>query len=561
MKTRNELKLSDYAFCAMLALAFAAAPYYIQNGTCRVTVAYILTSFVYFAAFLVLDDIARLGFKHYIHRTRELKLASVFDKLMQKRCAVLYIAVLILLCWLPVLLALYPGTLINDTWGQLEQYLRLLDGERPLTDHHPVFSTLYMGGVIVTFQKLTGNWRFAIFIYTMLQAVLTSLAFSCSVSYAYKKLKIGSSAAICMLAIYCFLPIYPTSVQTVSKDALSAWLFVFFVLMYIEGVRTGGEVFHSAKFIIGITAVALLCALTKKVNTYVVLLALAAMFIFVRKRRWWLLIPIGIVSGVMFLLMPKLFDYYEIKPGGKQEMFSLPFQQTARYVKEHPDDITEEEYAAIDKLLGMSDLAARYNPLAADPVKGYTERGETEDYIRYLKAWLRQGLRHPKTYLHAFNAMVSGWFSSYEYDPLMNMGWHSQLNPNYVPEDLWTRKGVFDKTAASYQELYHNLYKNPLLTFMFTYGFYAVIIPAFAFSTAIRRWNKRWNRYWIALLPMLLSLVLGCFLAPVSIHFEGRRYLYPLTYTMPIMLAWCIYIYKDNMTKKEDVIQKENLHE
>jgi len=40
---------------------------------------------------------------------------------------------------------------------------------------------------------------------------------------------------------------------------------------------------------------------------------------------------------------------------------------------------------------------------------------------------------------------------------------------------------------------------------------------------------------------MFFSLALGCWLAPVSIHFEGRRYLYPITYTALLMLAWCRY--------------------
>ncbi|MFQ9748440.1 MAG: hypothetical protein ACLRYY_05500 [Anaerobutyricum soehngenii] len=35
--------------------------------------------------------------------------------------------------------------------------------------------------------------------------------------------------------------------------------------------------------------------------------------------------------------------YYNIEPGGIQEALSLPFQQTARYVKEHEEEVTQEE--------------------------------------------------------------------------------------------------------------------------------------------------------------------------------------------------------------------------
>ena len=57
--------------------------------------------------------------------------------------------------------------------------------------------------------------------------------------------------------------------------------------------------------------------------------------------------------------------------GGVQEMLSIPFQQTARYVKFHPKDITLSEKAILSKVLNYDKLAKNYNPVSADPVKGY----------------------------------------------------------------------------------------------------------------------------------------------------------------------------------------------
>ena len=65
-----------------------------------------------------------------------------------------------------------------------------------------------------------------------------------------------------------------------------------------------------------------------------------------------------------------LLPVWGITPGSKGEMLSIPFQQTARYVKEYPEDIMEQERLAIDNLLQYDKLAEAYNPSLSDPVKG-----------------------------------------------------------------------------------------------------------------------------------------------------------------------------------------------
>ena len=350
------------------------------------------------------------------------------------------------------------------------------------------------------------------------------------------------------------MPIYPASVQTISKDALFAWIYVLFFLYYIEIVRSKGEALKKRKHVIGFIVISILCCLTKKVGIYVVEISLLFIFIFQRTNKKKILLSIVCVSCFMFGVMPAIKTELGVQNGGKQEMFSIPFQQTARYVKYHRDDITEEEYKVIDKLLDMKDLAERYDPTSADPVKGYVERGTSKDYIDYIKVWFSQGIRHLETYIAAFNAMEAGWFSWYEYKPLMNMNWHDQLNSSMIPEWVSVRGESFSRLAQEYEKMFDNLYENPILKIFFSYGLYASLVPAFAFGTVIRKWRKKDVKYWLALIPMMLSIVLGCWLSPVSTNIEGVRYLYPITYTTPLIIVWCVYIYKRNCTNN---IKKE----
>ena len=54
---------------------------------------------------------------------------------------------------------------------------------------------------------------------------------------------------------------------------------------------------------------------------------------------------------VLFIIMVAFWEVYQkailpmagVKPGGKQEMLSIPFQQTARYVKYYGNDVSTEE--------------------------------------------------------------------------------------------------------------------------------------------------------------------------------------------------------------------------
>ena len=94
-----------------------------------------------------------------------------------------------------------------------------------------------------------------------------------------------------------------------------------------------------------------------------------------RKTRIIIITLIVIAAGIM----PLTRHVLRASQGGVQEMLSIPFQQTARYVKYHPKDITLSENAVLSKILDYDKLAKKYEPLSADPVKGYYQRGKTLD--------------------------------------------------------------------------------------------------------------------------------------------------------------------------------------
>lgn len=545
---KKHITATDIILCGILALAFTAAPYYLKTGDCSYSVSYFLSAAVMMMVLLLLTGIIRyfLASSPFVQRDDiSSKGLKILKRILQHKHPIIITGTIIFICWLPTLLCLYPGTLINDTWGQLRQYIQFTSGTANLFDHHPIFDTLIMGVTIVPLAKATGQWHLAFFIYVILQSFLTSLAFAYVISYLYHSLKLNLRIIAILLLVYCIFPLYPASTQTISKDSLSAWIFVLFVTDFAEIVRTKGTACEKGIFVLRFLAMGLLTCLTKKVGMFIVIPSLVCLVIFCQRFRVKLVVCFCCILLMNVAVMPLVRNALNVEPGGKQEMFSLPFQMSARYVTEHREDITENEYTVLDKVLRMSDLTERYNPTSADPVKEYQQKGEDRDYLDYVKVWLKQGLRHPGTYIKATDAMMAGWFSWEKYDPLMDMDWHNQLNIDTIPEEVSQR--TFNKQAVEeYKKLYDNLYESPFLRILLSYGLYASVIPAFALGTVIKRRSKEGIKYWIAIVPILLALVLGCWLAPVSVHLEGKRYLYPLTYTAPLVLGWCVYIYRDS---------------
>lgn len=477
------------------------------------------------------------------------KITKGINRILDSKHSTLYLALIIFLCWLPVLVMLYPGTLANDTWGQLNQVMNLNDGAWTIEAHHPVFDTFYMSVIILPIARLFNNWHFAFFVYVLIQAIFTSLVFAYSISYFKEKFHQKNKTSLIFLLIYCFFPVFVMSIQNVSKDSLFSWLYVLFILQFIEILRTKGDVLKKPQPLCMLILTCIFCALAKKVAVFVILISLALVFIFQKRNRKLVLIPFFSLVVFNFAFLPAVRYTFNIEPSGTQEMLSLPFQQTARFVKEHKEDVTDDEKSVLEKVLNYDTLAEDYDPTNADPVKGYEPRGEKNDYKEYLKVWVAQGLRHPETYFAATVDQLSGWFSFELYQPSISMAHHSQQNDYYIPESATERNAFFSATASIFDNIYKFIYHIPVVGIIFTFAFFATIVP-YGLVVGLFKYRKTGGcKYLLAAVPLLLSLFLGCYLAPVSANIEGARYLTPIIYSAPALAMLIVALYHEPKVK------------
>lgn len=85
-----------------------------------------------------------------------------------------------------------------------------------------------------------------------------------------------------------------------------------------------------------------------------------------------------------------LLPINDVQPGGIQEMLSVPFQQTARFVKYYGDELSEEDKEAINHILDYNQLAEKYNPDKSDPVKDTIRKEITKtEWKAYINVYLK----------------------------------------------------------------------------------------------------------------------------------------------------------------------------
>lgn len=542
--------IGEIIICLILGQAFATSNSYLSKTQATINLGryvsdlkltYSIKLFLIGLLYSIVFFLLAIAFRKLL--VKSTKLNSKFENLYKSKYTLVILTIIILIFWAPILIGMFPGTLINDTWGELSQYYY-----STFNDHHPVFDTVVLGGIIIGIAKSTfiQHWQRAFFVFVILQAIATAFSFAYTIYYSKKKLDINNKVLTITLLFYSLIPIFPLAVQTVGKDAMFSWIYVLFIVNFIEIVRTRGDSIKTPKGFLTTFILSMFCCLTKKVGVYILLASFVILLICEFKKLFkFLILLISSFVILMFVLWPIGLKMFKIAKGGEQEKYSLLFQQTTKYVIDHPDDIKESENKVLDKVLySYEDISERYNPIDADNIKCFGQKGEDKDYIEYLGVWIAQGFRHPVSYIKATCSMLAGNFSTIKYKPLTDMSWHVQLNPLVMNENVTERYGIFEKTSNFISKAYDISHIGNILN----YGFWATLAPAFIWITLFKfRKNKDKIKCLIPVVPMLFSIFLGLWLGPVSASYmEAMRYLYPIIYTVPLTLLWCMYTVKLN---------------
>lgn len=351
------------------------------------------------------------------------------------------------------------------------------------------------------------------------------------------------------ILVVSFVAVFPAYSTCLVKDSLFSAAAVFFASLIVEILIARDFRKHKLIFLFVST---LAMELLRHNGVYIaigVVLCVCVLVLTYKSKISVLLIPLILTTVFYGVVNIVVIPQAGVPQGRAKEALSLPFQQTARYVKEHNQEITIEEQNAIDGVLDYSLLAERYNPELSDPVKSLF-KNNPEKLSAYLGVWVYQGMRHPETYLMATFENTYGFFY-----PFFSKG---------AAYDSVLYDGLNHDTEAGDISLFHEIaFLAPARDFIHSYEKLSICLPptmlfcnigfvvqiflyiflrqvALAFSSKKTRTRRQINRCsLIAFIPSLVTFLV-CILAP-TFSFNGARYALPIVFLNPFLIALALW--------------------
>lgn len=492
-------------------------------------VLFIVFYFILNKLFYFLDK--KKTIKLNIKKIKKTKFYHLFDKK-----TFLFSLIFIIICWLPYIISFYPAILSPDPSFQIKQYFGIpnkystynimLDPSMTITNHHPVIHTLLLG-TCVKIGTIINNVNLGLFLYSIIQILVLSSTLSYTIKFL-KDNKIKNNYLLLMLLVYSLVPVFPFYSMSAVKDVIFGSLIILYIIFLYRIIKSEDLKIKDILLLIGLL---ILIILFRNNGIHVIVLSFPALLFLKKKIKFKckLLAIFLIIIGFNYSYNNIILPHYKITPVSSREMLSIPFQQTARYVKEHGDEVSDKERDVIDTVLGYDTLAYRYKPELADPVKNnFNKYSSSDDLKDYFKVWFKELKKHPKTYIEAtinntygyFYPSKTNWYIYYKYNHTITYdGFDYHYNSLKIPRYILASFGI----AFPYI---------PVLNILVNI---AINVWILLFMGAYYLYRKKYREI-IYLLPCYI-LILVCFASPANAYFR-----YALPYVFALMLNLGLFV-------------------
>ena len=503
---------------------------YIFHGKVQFGLAVVVMCGFYFA---YKNGIIMIGY--LLEKTPSLFRKDVINKVERclfERHAFLLPFLIIMVLGLPVLIVFWPGPLHADAFAHLWQYY----GVTPINDMSPIAVTKLMGKVMDIGKQLFGSDNVGLFLYNGGQFVVQALIFAYSFC-VLKRMKASVALRWITLVWYTILPIFPVWGYTLTKDTGYYLCIYLFILAIIDGICDRDAGMKWWRFALLFTG-SIGASLFRNNGKYIVLATLIVMII--AYRKYWKQYVAVLASCVVILFV---FEHVYIPAKGYaegpvKEALSIPLQMTARYLKEHMDEVTQEEYDVLSGMFttSLEEVAQSYHPEVSDYVKGYfADYPASEDMDSYMEVFWQQFVKHPDTYMQAFLNHTYGYFYPERENFWDAIGIFRLLGRQTLEMEAVNVSFVeaFQEGRDFFEEYTYLVERMPVIGMIYSAGLHIYILLGM-FTYLI---SRRKGLGLAVLLPSLCMIL--CIASPVNAYF---RYVMPLVVTLPVNVAWCHYI-------------------
>lgn len=308
----------------------------------------------------------------------------------------IFVFVFLLICWLPVLLAVYPGFFVYDAQ---DEYLQV--ASRTFNTHHPLVHVLMLGGIICAVHKVTDSYNLGIAAYTLVQMILVSGVFTFLISYLRKR-KVSKLLRFISVIYFAFFPVIVMFTLCSAKDAIFTAALLLLLISMLEMGISEDEFFNSKPRMVLFILSALTMMLFRKNGIYAFIVLLPALLIYYKKYLKKMCVILILTLFSYFLINTSLTLMFHAETAENQEILTVPIQQLARTYKFSKEVFEPEDIEVLHEMLS-EDALALYNPKLSDPVKcHFNNDAYMKDRSSFLMLWLKIGLRKPLSYINAW---------------------------------------------------------------------------------------------------------------------------------------------------------------
>lgn len=490
-----------------------------------------LKSAVAFAGMALVYDLLLRGFDALIGRrdgalTPGKGIAGAVTDIYRRHPAV-FCGVVVFICWMPRLVISYPAAMNLDTAWQMREIV----GLTPWEDNDPIITTMALDAMYRAGRAI-GSMNLALFGWVLVQA----MAGAAVIGYAQgimRRLGAARWLRALWLACCCVGTVYCDAITVILKDVPYTYACLLMLCeaaraLYLDGIEYAKRPGFAVR--VGLSA---LVMLAWRNNGIVIALAMGiALAVKLRNSRKAMAcaalavaLPLLMTTGIKAGLRATR----EITPGSAGEGFSFMFQQTARVMREHGEEIPPEEIAIIDGVLDAQTIGQVYNEFESDPVKAtYKKDAQPGDMLAYAGVWAKQMIRYPLTYAQATLAQNALLFdpqtdNTAVFELLYLDAETDTLVGAVKPDALWRLMDLESGLRMLASAV-------PLYAQMNSVGFFCMALLAVC---VIARRERAANMGTMLLCGALTlaMIVLGPCL------YQQDRYGYPIIYTLPLVMA------------------------
>ena len=285
-------------------------------------------------AFVLLLAVDRL----YDAFTQPLK-RKAFDKKLFAIC----FAVLCL-CWLPFFLKDFPGSVLGDSFGSIQQAL----GDAAFSNHFPVVYTLFVG-IFLKIGAAMGSLTGGVFLYSLTQYVLLAAAYAYFLTWLDSK-GVRRWYIIASLLFFAIPQTFAMQAVVMWKDPLFTAFMLLLTMQLADAAQSQGKLLCNQTFLVKWVLLLLGIIFFRNNGLYIAAGLLVLLpIVYRRQAKRVCLATLSVIVASCIVTGP-IYTACGVEKDSVVESLGVPIQQMA-YVVTHDGEMNDTEREAVTSLL------------------------------------------------------------------------------------------------------------------------------------------------------------------------------------------------------------------